>query len=431
MGGRGDHGRRAVRPTPPPRRSWVATSPCLDHGFVRVVDYMGDDAAIVQAARVSYGTGTRRVERGPRPDPLPHAAPPHDAVRDVRAEAPLQAADLRGAPVDPAPHGQRERVQRRATRSSTASSTCPRPSTRRRSRRANRQGRGETLVAERAARVLAAPHGATPPAATTHYEELLNERRRGPAAARRRARPRARARAHRPDAELLHAVVLEDRPAQPAALPLAARRSARAVRDPRLRRGDRRRRPALGAARLGGVRRLPARGHDAVARRARGRPAPARGRGASTSRRSGSRSASRTSCCEARADRARAMSDAGRAGASSRRASGSSTAGATSTRRRCGRRPGATAADDDRAFLEASCSSRAALHLRTRRGGTRGAEHLLSQALVTLEDYRPARARARRRGAGDGVRRLRRLGARRCARPHRFTDRLRIPRLTV
>src|SRR5437763_11487368 len=33
----------------------------LDHGFVRVVDYMGDDGAIVQAARVSYGRGTRRV----------------------------------------------------------------------------------------------------------------------------------------------------------------------------------------------------------------------------------------------------------------------------------------------------------------------------------------------------------------------------------
>lgn len=33
----------------------------LDHGFVRVIDYMGDDAAIVQAARVSYGAGTRKV----------------------------------------------------------------------------------------------------------------------------------------------------------------------------------------------------------------------------------------------------------------------------------------------------------------------------------------------------------------------------------
>ena len=38
-----------------------APLPVLDHGFVRVVDYMGDDGAIVQAARVSYGRGTRKV----------------------------------------------------------------------------------------------------------------------------------------------------------------------------------------------------------------------------------------------------------------------------------------------------------------------------------------------------------------------------------
>lgn len=35
--------------------------PVLDHGFVRVVDYMGDDNAVVQAARVSYGRGTKKV----------------------------------------------------------------------------------------------------------------------------------------------------------------------------------------------------------------------------------------------------------------------------------------------------------------------------------------------------------------------------------
>jgi len=35
--------------------------PVLDHGFVRVIDYMGDDAAIVQAARVSYGKGTKKI----------------------------------------------------------------------------------------------------------------------------------------------------------------------------------------------------------------------------------------------------------------------------------------------------------------------------------------------------------------------------------
>ena len=33
----------------------------LDHGFVRLVDYMGSDTAIVQAARVSYGEGTKKV----------------------------------------------------------------------------------------------------------------------------------------------------------------------------------------------------------------------------------------------------------------------------------------------------------------------------------------------------------------------------------
>ena len=35
--------------------------PVLDQGFIRVIDYMGDDAAIVQAARVSYGRGTKQV----------------------------------------------------------------------------------------------------------------------------------------------------------------------------------------------------------------------------------------------------------------------------------------------------------------------------------------------------------------------------------
>ncbi len=35
--------------------------PILDHGFIRVVDYMGNDSSIVQAARVSYGKGTKKV----------------------------------------------------------------------------------------------------------------------------------------------------------------------------------------------------------------------------------------------------------------------------------------------------------------------------------------------------------------------------------
>ena len=35
--------------------------PVLDHGFVRLIDYMGDEAAVVQAARVSYGAGTKQT----------------------------------------------------------------------------------------------------------------------------------------------------------------------------------------------------------------------------------------------------------------------------------------------------------------------------------------------------------------------------------
>src|SRR5580704_4279830 len=34
----------------------------LDDGFVRLVDYMGDDSAVVQAARVSHGSGTKRIQ---------------------------------------------------------------------------------------------------------------------------------------------------------------------------------------------------------------------------------------------------------------------------------------------------------------------------------------------------------------------------------
>jgi thymidylate synthase (FAD) len=51
------------RPTVPALEAMLYEAiPVLDHGFVRVIDYMGDDAAIVQAARVSYGRGTKRVQ---------------------------------------------------------------------------------------------------------------------------------------------------------------------------------------------------------------------------------------------------------------------------------------------------------------------------------------------------------------------------------
>ena len=89
-----------------------------------------------------------------------------------------------------------------------------------------------------------------------------------------------------------------------------------------------------------------------------------------------------------------------------------------------------TAPTDARGFLEALVQLAGGLHLRTRRGGMRGAEHLMSQALATLEDYRPAThgldVDALLTDFGtyvDWVRSIRR--------PHRFTDTLRIPRLRV
>ena len=79
--------------------------PVLSHGYVVLVDYMGNDAAIVQAARVSYGKGTKSVrdDQGLIRYLLRHRA--YDAVRDGRTEVPCPAPDLRRSSVDPASHG--------------------------------------------------------------------------------------------------------------------------------------------------------------------------------------------------------------------------------------------------------------------------------------------------------------------------------------
>ncbi|MBO0710429.1 MAG: FAD-dependent thymidylate synthase [Acetobacteraceae bacterium] len=59
-----DQGQPTVRPTVPALEALLYQPvPVLDHGFLRVIDYMGDDAAIVQAARVSYGRGTKRLSQ--------------------------------------------------------------------------------------------------------------------------------------------------------------------------------------------------------------------------------------------------------------------------------------------------------------------------------------------------------------------------------
>jgi thymidylate synthase (FAD) len=55
----GDGGRRFVSPE---AEKWIGRKiPCLDRGFVYLVDYMGGDPSIIQAARVSYGLGTKSV----------------------------------------------------------------------------------------------------------------------------------------------------------------------------------------------------------------------------------------------------------------------------------------------------------------------------------------------------------------------------------
>ena len=86
------------------------------------------------------------------------------------------------------------------------------------------------------------------------------------------------------------------------------------------------------------------------------------------------------------------------------------------------------AAAEDRGFLEGLLQLAAGLHLRTRRGAMRGAVHLLSQALVTLEDYRPARHGIDVATLLDEFEPY--LGwIRELGRPHRMLDGLRIPRL--
>ncbi len=59
----GDDSQRPGRPAlAPEAERWLGRKiPCLDHGFVYLVDVMGSDASIVQAARVSYGRGTKTV----------------------------------------------------------------------------------------------------------------------------------------------------------------------------------------------------------------------------------------------------------------------------------------------------------------------------------------------------------------------------------
>jgi thymidylate synthase (FAD) len=147
--------------------------PCLDHGFIRVVDYMGDDGAVVQAARVSYGKGTRKTsdDRGLVRYLMRH-----------RHTTPFEMAELKlhvKLPIFVARQWIRHRmasINEYSARYSVLDREfyLPRPEDLAVQSRDNKQGRGETLTAEQAAQVL---HLLRRDAEQSYqsYESLMNE----------------------------------------------------------------------------------------------------------------------------------------------------------------------------------------------------------------------------------------------------------------
>jgi thymidylate synthase (FAD) len=145
----------------------------LDHGFVRVIDYMGDDAAIVQAARVSYGRGTRRVseDRGLIRYLMRH-----------RHTTPFEMCEIKyhvKLPIFIARQWIRHRtanVNEYSARYSILDREfyIPAPDQLAAQSASNRQGRGEVLSGGEAARVLDILREDAE-RCYAHYEEMLNE----------------------------------------------------------------------------------------------------------------------------------------------------------------------------------------------------------------------------------------------------------------
>jgi thymidylate synthase (FAD) len=147
--------------------------PLLDHGFVRVIDYMGDDAAIVQAARVSYGRGTRRVSED--------AGLIRYLMRH-RHSTPFEMCELKlhvKLPIFVARQWIRHRtanVNEYSARYSVLDREfyIPEPAQLAAQSAANRQGRGAVLEGQEAADVLAMlRHDAQ--TCYDHYADMLNE----------------------------------------------------------------------------------------------------------------------------------------------------------------------------------------------------------------------------------------------------------------
>jgi thymidylate synthase (FAD) len=151
--------------------------PVLDHGFVRVIDYMGDDAAVVQAARVSYGKGTRKVseDRGLIQYLLRH-----------RHTTPFEMCEIKyhvKLPIFVARQWIRHRtanVNEYSARYSILDREfyLPAPEQLAAQSASNRQGRGDLLQGEEAKRVLDLLREDAL-RSYDHYEAMLNERADG------------------------------------------------------------------------------------------------------------------------------------------------------------------------------------------------------------------------------------------------------------
>jgi thymidylate synthase (FAD) len=167
--------------TAPTRRATVPTVeeilyqaiPVLDHGFVRVIDYMGNDAAVVQAARVSYGKGTKKVNED--------RALIHYLMRH-RHTTPFEMCEIKyhvKLPIFVARQWIRHRtanVNEYSARYSILDNEfyVPSPEHLAAQSASNRQGRGAALAPDKAARVLDLLRDDAA-RAYRGYVELLNE----------------------------------------------------------------------------------------------------------------------------------------------------------------------------------------------------------------------------------------------------------------
>ncbi len=149
----------------------------LDHGFVRVIDYMGDDAAVVQAARVSYGKGTKKVSED---------AGLIKYLMRHRHSTPFEMCEIKfhvKLPIFVARQWIRHRtanVNEYSARYSILDREFYVPSAEQLGGQSsnNRQGRGGVLAGEEAARVLKILREDAE-TCYAHYEELLNVREDG------------------------------------------------------------------------------------------------------------------------------------------------------------------------------------------------------------------------------------------------------------